>query len=453
LEPIPIAEAARVLGARVAGSPTGEARGVCTDTRQGVKDALFFALRGEKADGHQYVRQAFEGGAVGAVVEREVEGAGGPLLVVPDALAALGGLARRYRDRFPIPVIGVTGSVGKTSTREMIACALRSRLRLLVNEKNFNTEIGVPLTLFGLDRSHEAVVMEMAMRGAGQIARLAEIARPTLGVITNVGLSHIELLGSRDALAAAKGELLEALPPDGSAILNADDDYLDFLRPRCACRIVTFGIEKPADFRASDLRFSEDGAPRFRVNGQEIVLHAPGVHHVGNAAAACAVASALDIPLAAVAAALEKFRAPAMRMETLHGPNGITILNDAYNAAPDSMRAALQTLTLLAGGRRRAVAVLGDMKELGGFSHEAHRYVGELPETGNVGLLVTVGAAAEEIGRAAHPRLGAERLRAFPHTDSAAAALPALLQPGDIVLVKGSRAMEMEKIVQALREN
>lgn len=447
MEPISIAEAADALRARVIGLAEARATSVSTDTRRSVQGALFFALRGENADGHQYVAQAFHQGAAGAVVEREVVGAGAPQLVVADTLRALGDLARFYRERFDIPVVAVTGSVGKTSTKEMIACALCARYHTLASEKNFNNEIGVPQTLFALDRTYQAAVMEMAMRGPGQIARLAEIARPTVGVITNIGLSHIELLGSRQGIASAKAELLESLPADGVAVLPVEDDYFAFLRDRCPCPIITFGVAKPADFRATEVTFSEEGAPRFRINGVEVALRAPGVHHVVNATAACAAVAALGVSLEEATAQLETYHAPSMRMEILTTKDDIILLNDTYNAAPDSMRAALETLNLMASARgRRAVAVLGDMKELGDFSREAHRYVGEMARGKNIGLLVTVGKEAGEIGRA----LSGKNVRAFPDTDLAIKEIRNLVQHGDIVLVKGSRAMGMERIVEAV---
>src|SRR5262245_17934265 len=194
MEPVSLHWAAEAMGAWIVGAPQGEVTGVCTDTRQGAKGALFFALQGENSDGHQYVQQAFEKGAVGAVVSREIPNAGGPLLIVPDTLYALGELAKHYRRKFAIPFVAVTGSVGKTSTKEMIAQVLRAKYRTLANEKNFNNEIGVPLTLFQLTREHEAAVIELGMRGLGEIDRLAEIAEPTVGVITNIGWAHIELL-------------------------------------------------------------------------------------------------------------------------------------------------------------------------------------------------------------------------------------------------------------------
>lgn len=452
MEPITFAEAVQAMSAGATATTEAPFTGICTDTRHGALGALFFALPGENADGHEYVARAFEAGALAAVVNYALPEVTGPQLVVADTLIALGDLARHYRRRFTLPVIGVTGSVGKTSTKEMISSALRGRFNTLANEKNFNNEIGVPLTLFALDSSHRAAVVEMGMRGRGEIARLAEIAEPTFGVITNIGLSHIERLGSRDEIALAKRELFEALPAGGTAVFCADDDYAAFLDDyaRENAQAVTFGLQAEADFRAANVTFAPDGGSRFTVNGQPFVLHAPGVHHIANAACACAVAASLGIPLEEVAAQLETFRSPAMRMEAVELSNGVLLLNDAYNAAPDSMHAALQTLTLLAGGRR-TVAILGDMKELGDYSSEAHQFVGDLAAQQDVDLLVTVGEAAQEIADTALSTLGEERIFNFPDTDTAAQKVGMLLQLHDVVLVKGSRAMEMERIVRALQ--
>ncbi len=444
-----------VAGAIGVKLPEGQDRiveGVCTDTRQGAEGALFFALAGENADGHDFVARAFGAGAAAAVVERRVEGAAGPQIVVPDALKALGQLARWYRERFDIPVIGITGSVGKTSTREMVACALRAKLNVLTSEKNFNNEIGVPLTLLKLDSSHRAAVIEMGMRGAGQIAELCAIARPNVGLITNIGLSHIELLGSRERLARAKGELLEGLPTDGAAILPADDDFARALvRIARGRRVRTFGLKEGADFHATDITFDSDGTSRSRINGVQFTIHAAGVHHIVNACAACAVAAELGIPLEDAAAQLESYRAPAMRMESVALADGITLLNDAYNAAPDSMRAALETLRMVSNGRR-TVAILGDMKELGDWSDVAHRVVGETAAREGVDLLVCVGAAAQIIAGSARGQLGDSRVVSYSDTHSAARNAANLLETGDVVLVKGSRAMAMEQIVYAIME-
>lgn len=445
-----LAEAAMAMGATGA-DLDATFSSVCTDSRNNAEGSLFFALRGENSDGHRYVADALAGGAVAAVVEQPIHGTGAPQLVVRDSMDALGDLAAAYRDRFDLPVIAITGSVGKTSTREMIAVALRARFNVLAGEKNFNNEIGVPLTLFGLSRDHAVALVEMGMRASGEIARLAEIARPTIAVITNVGLSHIERLGSRDGIARAKAELLESLPDDGLAILPADDDYSAFLQDTCRqrCRMLTFGYSQGADYRVTSISYNEAGHPAFVLNGQRIELKAPGTHLPINAAAAAAIAASLGMELKETAEALGEYRAPAMRMETVRTAAGITVLNDAYNAAPDSMRAALETLVLLAQGRR-AIAVLGEMRELGEHGPEAHRYVGRLVGNLPIGLLVTVGPAAEEIARAAAETLPIDRVQSFASTEDAAAALPGLLKPGDVVLIKGSRAMAMEKIVEPL---
>lgn len=452
MESMTLTEIVDTLGARPTGSLGiigSHITSVCTDTRQGAEGSLFFALRGENTDGHAYAAHAFSRGAVAAVVEREGEGVAGLQLVVVNALKALGDLARRYRERFAIPVIGITGSVGKTSTKEMVAFALRSRLHILANEKNFNNEIGVPLTLFNLDSTHHAAVIEMGMRGEGQIAYLCAISRPTIGLITNVGLSHVELLGSREGIANAKSDLLKSLPADGVAILPADDEFAGILRDRADGRhIRTFGVRNEADFRATDIEFDSNGGSQFCVNGVRFAIYAPGVHHVINACAACATAAELGIPLAEVAKQLARFRAPNMRMEAVELGHSITLLNDAYNAAPDSMRAALETLAMVANGRR-TVAILGDMRELGDWSEEAHRFVGTTAAECGIELIMTVGKASRWTAVSAAVHSGSTVI-SFPDTTMAADETGQLLQPGDVVLVKGSRAMAMERIVDAL---
>ncbi|MGC8667360.1 MAG: UDP-N-acetylmuramoyl-tripeptide--D-alanyl-D-alanine ligase [Chthonomonadales bacterium] len=444
-----IEEVARILGARSVRPNAGSCRLVATDTRENIAGALFVALRGERTDGHLFVAEAFERGAAAALVEREVPDAPGPQLVVPDTRRALLALAGAYRRRFTLPVVAVTGSVGKTSTKAMTALVLASLGPVHANPGNFNNEIGVPRTLFGIERHHRAAVVELAMRGAGQIAELAAAVCPTVGIVTNIGMTHIELLGSRDNIAAAKAELVTALPPGGVAILNADDDYAGYLRARASCKVITFGVRTSADFQVADVRFGEDGTPQFRVNGVPVRLRVPGVHHLPNAAAAFAAGAALGVDLQKAAAALEDFRPPAMRMEVRQLPGGVLLLDDAYNAAPDSMKAALNTLSILGKGRRK-LAVLGDMKELGAWSREAHEYVGAAAADVHVDLLVAVGAEAAHAAKVVEQRLGVGRCLTYPHTDAAAEAISGLVRSGDAVLVKGSRAMGMERIVAAL---
>lgn len=447
MDPLTLAEIASAVRAGYSGSADVSVTSVSTDTRHDCVGSVFFALRGDRADGHAYVLRAAEAGAVASVVERAVAECPIPQLVVPDALKALGDLARFYIGRFDIPKLAVTGSVGKTSVRSMTAAVLGARMVVHESERNHNNEIGVPLTLLGVGSRHGAVVAEMAMRGTGQIAYLAKIMRPLVGIITKVGLSHIELLGSQESIAEAKAELLLELPEDGFAILPADDPFLPFLMRQSRCPTLTFGRHPDADFRCEDCAITAEGQTRFRVNRVGFEVGAPGLHQAVNAAAACAAGSVLGISLEEAAARLRAWRSPEMRMAVLHGPNGITVLDDTYNAAPDSTQAALKTLTSMAALEgRRAVAVLGDMKELGPHAAEAHASIGRLEEMARVGLLVTVGSDAALIGSTAR----VDRMAAHSDAAEAGEAIVGLLRERDIVLVKGSRAMGMEKVTDAI---
>lgn len=449
IEPISLSDVVQVLGASVRGEANWTAWSISTDTRTvSAPNSLFFALRGENFDGHNYVLEAERKGAAAIVVDREIPRIETPQLIVPNTLEALGRLARFYREQFEIPVVGVTGSVGKTSTKEMIALALRVRLKTHANKASFNNEVGLPLTLFGLDRSHKAAVLEMGMRGFGQIEDLCRIARPTIGVVTNVGMSHIELLGSRDGIAQAKSELLTSLDTGGVAVINADNEYYDFLASVCSGRIVSYGLNQAADFRVTDIKYIDNKDTCFKINGVYIQLHATGEHHAINAAAACAVASILDLSLTEVAEHLGHFRPFQSRGTSFRTSDNITVLDDTYNAAPDSFRSALQTLTVLSGGTRRTVAVLGDMKELGLFSSEAHRYVGQIVKQRDVQLLITVGQDAREIADEATHLPSLQKYH-FVDAEAAYCQIRDLVKPDDIVLIKGSRAMKMEKIIEA----
>jgi UDP-N-acetylmuramoyl-tripeptide--D-alanyl-D-alanine ligase len=447
---ISIQKAADVLQAEVTGDVYGDFQGISTDTRNIKPGELFFALRGENADGSLYAPIAAEKGAAAVVVDHPLSDIPIPQIIVSDTLDALARLAGWYRLQFSVPFIGVTGSVGKTTTREMIVSALGPQYCAHSNRRNFNNEIGVPRTLLEMEDFHKAAVIEMAMRGRGQIASLARIVRPNIGIVTNIGLTHIELLGSRDNISAAKGEMLEALSDDGFAVLNASDDYCDILRSYCRCRVVTFGIDKKTDFYATDIDYDEMGYPSFRINGHAIELKAPGVHQVICATGAIAVAATMGIALEDAIANLQEYTSPDMRMEPATLEDGIILINDAYNAAPDSMRAALETLSIVAGRSRRSVAILGDMKELGEYETTAHQYVGRIAGEYGVQLLVCVGEAAREIGSAFSERKGGSSALYFDDAEQAAARMNELLMPGDAVLVKGSRAMHLEDVAQAI---
>lgn len=420
-----------------------------TDTRAITEGALFVALKGETFDGHDYVLQAKERGAAGAVVAEdrpEYKQEGFAVVIVTDTRKAYQDLARFHRRRFSIPVIAVTGSVGKTSTRSMIAAVLSQKYRVLQTEKNFNNEIGLPKTLLQLTPEHEACVVEMGMRGLGQIAELAAIAEPDIGVVTNVGKSHIELLGSQDNIARAKSELVRALSEDGVAILNQDDSYVAAMADLCRGKVVGYGIESNAAIRASRVVCSEKGL-RFacRCFDQVMDIHMPliGSHYVYNALAAIAVGRVLGLTEHQLQKGLSEYRGMPMRQELIH-LGEYTFINDAYNANPASMSEALKSLALLTKGRK--IAVLGGMLELGDWTVREHEKIGA--EAAELGLdaLITMGSPAFYIADAARKNgLGA----VYTAQDHAGAAdcLRQIIQPGDTVLLKGSRGFAMEKIL------
>lgn len=420
-----------------------------TDTRAITEGALFVALKGETFDGHDYVLQAKERGAAGAVVAEdrpEYKQEGFAVVIVTDTRKAYQDLARFHRRRFSIPVIAVTGSVGKTSTRSMIAAVLSQKYRVLQTEKNFNNEIGLPKTLLQLTPEHEACVVEMGMRGLGQIAELAAIAEPDIGVVTNVGKSHIELLGSQDNIARAKSELVRALSEDGVAILNQDDSYVAAMADLCRGKVVGYGIESNAAIRASRVVCSEKGL-RFacRCFDQVMDIHMPliGSHNVYNALAAIAVGRVLGLTEHQLQKGLSEYRGMPMRQELIH-LSEYTFINDAYNANPASMSEALKSLALLTKGRK--IAVLGGMLELGDWTVREHEKIGA--EAAELGLdaLITMGSPASYIADAARKNgLGA----VYTAQDHAGAAdcLRQIIQPGDTVLLKGSRGFAMEKIL------
>jgi UDP-N-acetylmuramoyl-tripeptide--D-alanyl-D-alanine ligase len=439
------------------GSLLGPARrpafsGVSTDTRTIKRGNLFIALKGEKFDGHDFILRAVENGAAGVVVSSRDVYVPDKIaaILVADTLAALQDLARCHRRRFTLPVVGITGSNGKTTTKDMTAAVLSGRWRVLKTEANYNNDIGLPLTILGLTADHQAAVVEMGMRARGEIGRLAAIAAPTVAVVTNVGETHIEILGSLENIAAAKGELVEATPADGLVALNADIPLVKDMQAKTAARCVLYGLGPDAAVRAADI-LPGDRDTTFQCvwpGGRfPVTVPAVGRHNVYNALAALAVGLELGLGPDEVRAGIATFQTGAMRLaiETI-GP--YTVINDAYNASPLSMQAAIDTLAMVAVGRK--VAVLGDMLELGEIAEAAHRRVGEqLADTG-VQVVVTVGEAAAHIASAALDG-GVRVAVACPGHDEASEALRKLLRPGDTVLVKGSRGMKMEKMLQVFK--
>ena len=450
--PLTLAEVADAVGGELLDVPdprvavTGD---VELDSRRIRPGGLFVALAGERVDGHEHAAGAVEAGAVGVLAARPV---GVPAVVVPDVPAALADLARSVLDRLPgITVVGITGSSGKTSTKDLLAQLLAELGPTVAPPGSFNNELGHPYTVLRSTVDTRYLVLEKSARGIGHVAWLTRIARPRIGVVLNVGTAHLGEFGSRENIARAKGELVEALPADGVAVLNADDPLVLAMADRTAARVVTVGLGETAGVRAVDVTLDDRGTPSYELvtaaGSVPVTLAVHGEHQVGNSLAAAAVALELGMPLPAVAGALGRARALSRwRMEVTERPDGVLVVNDAYNANPESMAAALRALTTMARGRR-SWAVLGEMAELGPSAADQHRRVGELTAELGVDRVVVVGPAAQPIHAAA--REGAVQV---DDADAAIALLRAQLRPQDVVLVKASRAAGLERVALALAE-
>ncbi|MCC6472875.1 MAG: UDP-N-acetylmuramoyl-tripeptide--D-alanyl-D-alanine ligase [Burkholderiales bacterium] len=425
--------------------------GVSTDTRKLAPGDLFFALRGERHDAVQFVDQALGAGAAAAVVPRDAtleQPLSGPVVRVDDTRLALGRLAVAWRARFDLPLIALTGSNGKTTVKEMIGCVLREAAGdpagVLATQGNLNNDIGVPLTLLRLREGHRYAVIEMGMNHAGEIRYLAGLARPDVALVTNAGRAHIGILGSMEAIAQAKGEIYEGLAASGAAVINADDGFAPLWRSlNAGRRVVTFGIDAPADLRArhrdrgltSEIELS---APTGEV---AITLPAAGLHNVRNALAAAAAAFALGIPLGTIAAGLARFPGVPGRLQRRPGRNGATLIDDTYNANPDSVLAAIAVLRGLPG---RRILVLGDMGELGGDAAAMHALVGAAARSAGIDRLVTLGELSAEAARAYGP--GASH---HARIEDLLADVAPELDGQATLLVKGSRFMQMERVVRS----
>ncbi|MDZ8080887.1 MAG: UDP-N-acetylmuramoyl-tripeptide--D-alanyl-D-alanine ligase [Nostoc sp. DcaGUA01] len=415
--------------------------GIQTDTRILKPGEVFVALRGDKFDGHEFVPTAIAKGAIAAIVDLEYENPGFPVLQVSDTLKAYQKIARWWRDRFDIPVIGVTGSVGKTTTKELIAAVLGTKGAVHKTYGNYNNEIGVPKTLLKLGTEHDYAVIEMAMRGRGQIAELTQIARPTIGVITNVGTAHIELLGSEEAIAEAKCELLAEMPADSVAVLNYDNPLLMTTAAKFwTGEVITYG------FSGGDISGLLIDNETVEVGGIQLPLPLPGRHNATNFLAALAVAKVLGIDWASLKAGVE-VDMPTGRSQRFNLPNDVVILDETYNAAPEAMLAALQLLADTPGNRK--IAVLGAMKELGERSEQLHQRVGETVRKLNLdGLLVLVdGEDAEAITKSA----GSIPSECFATHGEMVARLKTFVQPGDRLLFKAAHSVGLDRVVNQLR--
>lgn len=413
--------------------------GVTTDTRTIKPQELFIALVGENFDGHSFIEQAVDKGAIAVIVNRQIESVVVPQFIVKDTLKAYQQIAQWWRDRFKIPVIGVTGSVGKTTTKELISAVLSTQGKVLKTEGNFNNEIGVPKTLLQITAEHSYAVIEMAMRGLGEIALLTDIARPTIGVITNVGTAHIGRLGSREAIAQAKCELLAQMPKTSTAILNYDNSLLiETAQKVWQGKTITYGLTGgyvQGTINGNNLTVAE----------QDLPLPLPGEHNASNYLAAVAIAQSLNIDFAPLIAGLQ-VQLPQGRSRRYDLPNDVVILDETYNAGLESMLAALQMLKETPATRH--IAVLGTMKELGAHSPHLHRQVGQKAQELNLDLLMVLAdeAATQEI------IAGATGIQTACFSDRATltSKLKQVICPGDRILCKASNSVGLNKVVEEL---
>jgi UDP-N-acetylmuramoyl-tripeptide--D-alanyl-D-alanine ligase len=448
-------------GRRLCGPAAAVFAGIATDSRQALPGEVFLALVGETHDAHRFVPDVLARGVRGLVVAEDRldptavpawEGAGVTAVAVADTTRALGALGTFQRRRAAARVVALTGSSGKTTTRAMAAAVAGRGFRVLTPRGNFNNEVGLPLTLLRLAPDHEVAVLELGMNHFGEMDRLGAMAAPDIGLITNIGPAHLEFLGSLEGVRRAKGELLPHIRGDGRAVLNADDPHLRILAAACPVPVLFFGEDPAAAVRAREIA-GEAAETRFVLelpDGQTPVrLPTPGRFMVANALAAAAVGHLLGLSPEAIRAGLEAFAPVTGRLRVIATPAGWQLIDDTYNANPASMAAAIRTLAD-APGRRRAILVAGDMRELGPAAPALHREVGRLAAAAGVDLLFAAGAHAPEVAAGALAGgLGAAAVQVAA-VEEIPAALAPLLQPGDWILVKGSRAMGMERVVQGL---
>ncbi|MDQ6875384.1 MAG: UDP-N-acetylmuramoyl-tripeptide--D-alanyl-D-alanine ligase [Actinomycetota bacterium] len=460
--PLALAELAGLTGGRLVDAPDPGAMvtgAVVFDSRQVGPGDLFLALPGEHVDGHHFAAAALDAGAAAVVVTRPV---GGPAVVVDDVLTALGRLAQGVLGRLPgLTIVGITGSSGKTSTKDLVADLLAGIGPTVAPPGSFNNEIGLPYTVLLAGPQTRCLVLEYSARGIGHITALCAIARPHIAVELNVGTAHIGEFGSAEAIAVAKGELVSALASDGVAVLNADDQRVRAMAALTTARVVLVGTSPDADVRAEEVRLDDGGRASYTLvaAGEEeekatISLPLVGAHHVANSLAAAAVALELGLPLTDVAAGLHAVRPRSRwRMEVVERPDGVTVVNDAYNANPESMAAALRALVAMSQGRR-SWAVIGPMAELGDRTEPEHLAVGRLARRLGVDRLVVVGAAAAAVhaGAVQEGSRGEESAQ-VPDIEAAVRLLRAQLHAGDVVLVKASRAAGLERLADQLLQD
>ncbi|MEG1819315.1 MAG: UDP-N-acetylmuramoyl-tripeptide--D-alanyl-D-alanine ligase [Oscillospiraceae bacterium] len=441
---------AREIAMAVGGTVDGDAQinSVCIDSRKVQKGCLFIAIKGENFDGHDFIKSAVTDGANVVLSHKDIS-CDVPVIKVNDTAKALLALSGYYRSLFDIPVVSLTGSVGKTTTKEMISEVMSTKYKTLKTQGNLNNEIGLPMTLFGLDRSYQAAIIEMGMNHSGEISHLARATRPTMGVITNIGVSHIENLGSRENILKAKLEMLEGLKWGSTLVLNGDNDLLSKVRDE-DYNIVFFGIENEScQIRAKDIEQLEEST-RFTViyedQSENVEIPTLGIHNVYNALCAITVGVLHDISLGDTSKALKKYTPSGMR-QRIKKQGGITFIEDCYNASPDSVKASLSTLHDMGSGRK--IAVLGDMFELGSISNQAHYDSGLEAAKNEVDILFAFGEMSKNTVKAAKKN-GIKKAQGFTDKSKMIKVLEETLKENDTVLFKASRGMALEEVIEAI---
>jgi UDP-N-acetylmuramoyl-tripeptide--D-alanyl-D-alanine ligase len=457
-----VEEVLRATGGKLLqGKGDSSFQGISTDSRTVAKGELFIALKGLRFDGHHYALEALRKKAGGVLIEKEKVGdirwngyRSRAVIAVDDTLAALGDMARDWRHKYNTPLVALTGSNGKTTTKEMTAACLETTFPVLKTKGNLNNLIGVPLTLLTLTEKERVVVLEMGMNVPGEIRRLTEIAEPDVGLITNIQTVHLEGMGSLERLKEEKGELFRRMRRDGTILVNRDDPRVVDLAGDYPGQKITFGIEHPADIMAKEIRLNGAEGTSFTLilegEAMEVHLRLLGRHFVPNALSAMAVACLFGVEVTRAREALENFQPFSMRMEVIPLKGGETLINDAYNANPYSTEVALEALAE-AKGMGRAIAVLGDMLELGSLTKEAHEQIGERVSELSIDFLLVMGEEASVVVESAiRHGLPTEKARIVESHSEAVSLLRQMIQNGDWILVKGSRKMAMEEIVEDL---
>ena len=443
-----VAEIAAFCGGRLEGDGSALVTSFFTDSRKTEPGMMFVPIRGENTDAHRFIPQVFASGAAATFSEEPLENPAGPVVYVENSRAALQKVAERYRDQFTIPVIGITGSVGKTTTKEMVALAVSAGLRTMKTAGNANSQIGLPMTVLRIEPEDEAAVVEMGVSMPGEMARIARVAKPTLAVMTNIGVSHIEFMKTRENILAEKFKIADYLPAGSTVFVNGDDDLLSTLESTPEKKIVRFGLGEACDWRAVELDADVYGT-RFvcEHKGKRTPMYVPaaGEHNVRNALAALAVAETVGVEEADAVRAIAQYEPPAMRQQIFEA-NGVTLIDDTYNASPDSMRASLKILAdMRCTGKK--YAVLADMLELGDYAVRGHFETGAFAAANGVDFVIGVGPLSKHIVEGFGD---AQNSAWFAANAEAAAFLKAHVQPGDAVLCKGSRGMHTDEIIRAL---